>query len=218
MLLDHGADVHARDQWQHTPLHFVRNAATARLLVNGGAQLTAVTESGLNALHFAAFNANLDLCLFLVSRGLDPHTASDKGESALTLYGHYNDVNGLDDPPPLTDEEKQEVIVELLAAREQRVRDENWNKNWPLLNTLTSSGFRPMAVEVAALALEQASLDTSVSLPGIPRDTPAKNIAYLNRAVFGHEGFLREIVSFIPRVRFEVGEGEEEERRSGPWG
>jgi len=29
--------------------------------------------------------------------------------------------------------------------------------------------------------------------------------------VFGHEGFLREIVSFIPRVRFEVGEGEEEE-------
>ena len=68
-----------------------------------------------------------------------------------------------------------------------------------------------MAVEVAALALEQASLDTSVSLPGIPRDTPAKNIAYLNRAVFGHEGFLREIVSFIPRARFEVGEGEEEE-------
>jgi len=29
--------------------------------------------------------------------------------------------------------------------------------------------------------------------------------------VFGHEGFLREIVSFIPRARFEVGEGEGEE-------
>jgi hypothetical protein len=102
-----------------------------------------------------------------------------------------------------------------LPLREQRVRDENWNwnrkKNWPLMNTLTSSGLRPMAVEAAALALEQASLDTSVSLPGIPRDTPAKNIAYLNRAVFGHEGFLREIVSFIPRTRFEVGEEEEEE-------
>jgi len=50
-------------------------------------------------------------------------------------------------------------------------------------------------------------------LPGDSRDTPAKNIAYLNRAVFGHEGFLREIISFIPRVRFEVGEGEEDEEK-----
>ena len=79
-------------------------------------------------------------------------------------------------------------------------------------------GMPSPAEERAALAAQQAASDTSVSLTGIPRDTPAKNIAYLNRAVFGHEGFLREIVSFIPRARFEVGEGEEEERRSGPWG
>ena len=72
-----------------------------------------------------------------------------------------------------------------------------------------------MNAEVAALAAQQAASDTSVSLPGDPRDTPAKNIAYLNRAVFGHEGFLREIVSFIPRARFEVGEGKEKEEEEG---
>ena len=154
--------------------------------------------------------------MFLVSRGLDPNIADNEGETALTLYGRMFDNNdpANEEYPPLTDEQKQEAVIQLLAAREayeQRVRDEHWKKNWPLMNTLTSSGLRPMAVEVAALALEQASLDTSVSLTGIPRDTPAKNIAYLNRAVFGHEGFLREIVSFIPRARFEVGEGEEEE-------
>ena len=177
LLLDHGADVHARDDEQHTPLHLAQNVAMARLLVNRGAQLSAVDVAGRNALHFAAEIAELDLCLFLVSRGLDPNIAENDGETALTLYGRDK---GLDDD----DEEKQEAVVQLLAAREayeQRVRDEHWKKNWPLMNTLTSSGLRPMNAEVAALAAQRAASDKSVKLPGIPRITKAQNIAFLNQ-------------------------------------
>jgi len=80
--------------------------------------------------------------------------------------------------------EKQEAVDELLGAREayeQRVRDEHWKKNWHLLNTLTSSGLRPMNAEVAALAAQQSASDKSVKLPGIPRTTKAQNIAFLDQ-------------------------------------
>jgi ankyrin repeat protein len=136
LLLDLGADVNSRDRYQRTPLNLAMNVAKARLLVNRGAQLTAVDEDGRNALHRAAHCARLDLCLFLVSRGLDPNIADNEGETALTLYGRNDELDE-------DDEEKQEAVVQLLAAREayeQRVREEHWKKNWPLLNTLTSSG------------------------------------------------------------------------------
>ena len=67
LLLNHGADVNARDQWQDTPLHLAGNVAIARLLVNRGAQLTAVDQNGQNFLHLAAEYAKLDLCLFLTA-------------------------------------------------------------------------------------------------------------------------------------------------------
>ena len=72
-----------------------------------------------------------------------------------------------------------------------------------------------MNAEVEAQAAQQAASDKFTKLPGIPRKTKAQNIAYLNQAVFGRENehlFLRHIVGFIPRDRFEEGEGEEEER------
>ena len=121
-----------------------------------------------------------------MSRGLDPDIADSEDYTALTMYGRSLDYNDPDDEdePPLTDEQKQEAVVQILAAREayeQRVREEHWKKNWPLLNTLTSSGLRPMNAEVAALAAQQAASDKSVKLPGIPRITKAQNVAFLNQ-------------------------------------
>jgi len=86
------------------------------------------------------------------------------------------------------------------------------------MNTLTSSGLRPMNAEMAALAAQQAASDKSVKLPGIPRKTKAQNIAFLNQAVFGRENehlFLRHIVGFIPSTRFEEGEGEGDDEEEG---
>ena len=210
LLLGHGVDVYSINEDQKTPLHYARSVAIARLLINGGVQLEAVDMDGQNAMHCAAQNSELELCLFFVSRGLDPNIAENEGETALTIYRRDY---GLDDE----DEEKKEAVVQLLAALEayeQRVRDEHWKKNWPLMNTLTSSGLRPMNAEVVALAAQQAASDKSIKLPGIPRKTKAQNIAYLNQAVFGRENehlFLRHIVGFIPRTRFEEGEGGGEE-------
>ena len=180
LLLDAGAEVDARGDNMRTCLHGVHSLEMARLLIKRGAQLTAVDEDGQNALHLRARCDELEMCLFLVSRGLDPNTTDNEGETALTLYGSWVEQ---DDIPP-SEDETEGAIVQLLAAREayeQRVRDEHWKKNWPLLNTLTSSGLRPMAVEVAALAAQQAASDKSIKLPGIPRITKAQNIAFLNQ-------------------------------------
>ena len=59
--------------------------AMARLLINRGAQLEAVDMDGQNALYCAAENAELEVCLFFVSRGLDPNIAENEGETALTM-------------------------------------------------------------------------------------------------------------------------------------
>ena len=40
-LLDHGADVHPRDQNQRTPLHCATNEAMVKLLLNQGADVNA---------------------------------------------------------------------------------------------------------------------------------------------------------------------------------
>ena len=61
LLLDHGADVNARGLYQKTPLLCAGNVATARLLLNRGAQLTAVDYIGHNALHMAAVDSDLEL-------------------------------------------------------------------------------------------------------------------------------------------------------------
>ena len=52
-------------------------------------------------------------------------------------------------------------MAQMLTAREaylQRVRDENWIKNWPLLCVLTHGGLRPMAAAMAVQAVTKSLL------------------------------------------------------------
>jgi hypothetical protein len=226
LLVNRGAQINAVDDEGTTSLHLAamnNHLKVLKLLVNRGAQIDAVDNDGWNALHAASLWGSLDMCLFLISRGMDPSIANNEGQTALTLFGSAHDDNDPDDEdgvnPPLIDEEKQVAVAQMLTAREaylQRIRDENWIKNWPLLCVLTHGGLRPMAAAMAVQAAAQAAAveqDTSVALPGIPLETQEQIIAFLNSAVLGREGegLLRHIVSFIPRKRFEVGEGEEED-------
>ena len=95
-------------------------------------------------------------------------------------------------------------VAQLVAAREthlQRIRDENWAKNWVLMRVVVECGFRPMAAQAAALLAIQAALDPAVPIAPVSRDTPEENRLYLQHAVLGNDGLLRHIVSFIPVPR-----------------
>ena len=99
---------------------------------------------------------------------------------------------------------KQARIAQLVAACEthlQRIRDENWAKNWVLMRVVVECGFRPMAAQAAALLAIQAALDPAVPIAPVSRDTPEENRLYLQHAVLGNDGLLRHIVSFIPVPR-----------------
>ena len=160
-------------------------------------------------MHYAAFNDRLDVCLYLIDvKGFDPAVLDGDGESATSDYGFIiGDEQAIaegDDRPALTPAVKKARVAQLVAAREthlQRIRDENWAKNWVLMRVVVECGFRPMAAQAAALLAIQAALDPAVPIAPVSRDTPEENRLYLQHAVLGNDGLLRHIVSFIPVPR-----------------
>jgi ankyrin repeat protein len=75
-LIDAGADIHAKDEWQMTPLHLAAengHTSVARLLIEKGhADRNAPNREGDTPLHLAAYHGHIDLVQLLVSRGADP--------------------------------------------------------------------------------------------------------------------------------------------------
>ena len=63
LLLDHGADVHARDIEQQTPLHRARNAAMVKLLLDHGAEASVRDIAQRSPLHVAKNEAMVNLLL-----------------------------------------------------------------------------------------------------------------------------------------------------------
>ena len=211
LLLDRGANIEAKNVGQVTPLHVAcakGHMEVITLLVDRDASLDAVNVYQQNCLHYAAFNDRLDVCLYLIDvKGFDPAVLNSKGWSAISHYGCFvgtqNALPG-DDRPALTPEVEQVCVAMLVAAREthlQRIRDENWAKNWVLMRVVVECGFRPMAAQAAALLAIQAALDPAVPIAPVSRDTPEENRLYLQHAVLGNDGLLRHIVSFIPVPR-----------------
>ena len=91
LLLDKGADIHARDSRGFTPLltalttHYYK-PDLVRVLVTRGADVNAVTEKGLTPL-MCAFEP--DLVRMLLVRGADIHAVDRSGRSVLYHHGRY---------------------------------------------------------------------------------------------------------------------------------
>jgi hypothetical protein len=208
-LLDDGAELEACDWLGWKPLHFTANhnqLELAKLFTERGAVVDALTEGHDTPLNLAAYQDHPELCLFFISKGVDPGCKNRNGKSALTHYGE-----ALEDPalnvtarPLLTADQKKERVAALLAARENHLiemerlrKEECWQRRKDALQFLVGCKFRPTAAEREELRILQIKIDKRVPLPAVSRKTPSENRQYLQQEVFGHEGLSRKIVGFM---------------------
>ena len=85
LLIEHGADVHARDQSQSTPLHFSSSADKARLLIEHGADVHARDQSQSTPLHHAGSWGYADKARLLIEHGADVNARDESQSTPLRL-------------------------------------------------------------------------------------------------------------------------------------
>ncbi|MDH4239915.1 MAG: ankyrin repeat domain-containing protein [Phycisphaerae bacterium] len=100
LLLIESADVNAKTYRDKTPLNFVRNGKTARVLMAYGADVRMQDENGKNPLDYAIRGSRPDVVRELLANGVKPslHSAAMLGrlETLLDLIGGGADVNAKD--------------------------------------------------------------------------------------------------------------------------
>ena len=103
LLLDHGAEVNAKDNNLWTPLHEAisnKDTETAALLLDRGADVNAADKNGRTALHDTAADGELKISAFLLERGANvnqkdknhrsPLGHAKKSEDSKALFAQYN--------------------------------------------------------------------------------------------------------------------------------
>jgi ankyrin repeat protein len=89
-LLEHGADLNARDKYGDTPLHYAAafgHPETVRLLLERGTDPNIRNKYGATPLHYAVWFCNVDAARVLLDYGADPTIRDKDGRTPL-------------DPPP----------------------------------------------------------------------------------------------------------------------
>ena len=158
------------------------------LLISRGADVNARDDAGRTALAWAAGSDKLPACLYLISQRADLLSVNNYGQSVLEGYG-----------PNLT----TPAVLEQRRALLQHAYDEGphpnarWARRWPFVMVLVCYDFQPTAARRAVLLSLNPPLPTNVKIPPIVMRTKAERRAYLNMAVFGHEGIWRIIASYI---------------------
>ena len=193
-----GANVHEGDV---DPLMLASNrgrVAVCSVLLEHGAVMTTSDGCGWTALHWSAFSAHLQVGLLLCSKGADLMAVSNEWFTPLQIYGFRAN-------PRLSLKTKKEHKAALLdcfrkgphPSQVQRRKDENWARRWPLMLVMTGCNFQPLIARQLALLLLSPPLPPDVKIPPIEIATVAQKRAFLNMAVFGHEGLVRLIASFL---------------------
>jgi ankyrin repeat protein len=96
LLLEHGADINARDLFDCTPLYRACKSddyCRAKVFIERSANVHMTCNHQLTCLHWAALNGNVELVQLLVSNGANIHAIDDLGDSPLNeacFRGHVN--------------------------------------------------------------------------------------------------------------------------------
>ena len=81
-LIDHGADVDARDKVGASPLHYA-SKEVARVLIANGTIVDAKTKGGATPLHFAAAGGDVEAAELLIDEGADLNARDEFGTTPM---------------------------------------------------------------------------------------------------------------------------------------
>jgi ankyrin repeat protein len=111
LLLEHGGNVNARDEWGHTPLHRVLvgltdNARahffdTIQLLLEHGADVDALNDAQSTPLHVASEYGSAKATRLLLEHGANVHLKNDEGHTpsqVASANGHEEIAELLSEP------------------------------------------------------------------------------------------------------------------------
>ena len=191
-LMDRKANIHQRnnDGWDALMFASVHgHVPVLVLLISRGANVNARNNAGRTALALAAGYDNLPACLYLISQKADLLSVDNYGRSVLEGYGGWVSLT------PAVLEQRRALLQH--AYDEGPHPNARWARRWPFVMVLVCYGFQPTAARRAVLLALNPPLPTNVKIPPIVMRTKAQRRAFLNMAVFGHEGIWRIIASYI---------------------
>lgn len=96
VLLEAGANVHARNSWGATALHLAarkRSPAVMHLLLKGGASIDAADNHSMSALHYSAQTSCLPSMQLLLANEASVNVLSSLSETPLSLAAHASSSN-----------------------------------------------------------------------------------------------------------------------------
>ena len=85
-LITQGANIHAKNNYGVTPLHWAADTghiATAQYLISQGADVNAQDDENKSPLHWAAYKGHVEFVKFLVSQGANIDATGKNGKSLL---------------------------------------------------------------------------------------------------------------------------------------